>query len=93
MNININNKIKSNGNKNNNNKVLNLKIVRNVARSLAFQEVYCNEKTKVISFARNCDYLEEEYDFILRINVYWTTGTVGMMTNPYVISYHYSEEM
>ena len=52
---------------------LNINVVRQLADKADLEEIYYNEDSKVISFApRGGDHSQ-----IKRINVYWTTGTVG----------------
>jgi hypothetical protein len=53
--------------------MLELDSVRHIAQSEGHEEIYFNDTSKVVSFARNG----------IRINVYWTTGTVGTcLTHP-----------
>jgi hypothetical protein len=47
--------------------MLALNSVRRIAENEGYEEIYVNDTSKVISFARDG----------IRINVYWTTGTVG----------------
>ena len=57
---------------------LNLSVIRTVASKEAYQETYFNEKSKVISFCPRHDYpAPQKHDNPTRINIYWTTGTIG----------------
>ena len=51
---------------------LNLDHVRQLAATADLKEIYCNEDSKVISFVPRSDHSPTK-----RINIYWTTGTVG----------------
>ena len=52
---------------------LSLDAVRKVAKNCFLREIYFNEKSMVVSFTSS---LGDPGDF-LRVNVYWSTGTVG----------------
>ena len=52
---------------------LSLDAVRKVAKNCFLREIYYNEKSMVVSFTSS---LGDPGDF-LRVNVYWSTGTVG----------------
>ena len=56
---------------------LNLERVRKLAREEGLTEVYFNEDSRVVSFVKQ--YVNGEDS--ARINVYWTTGTVGTCLN------------
>ncbi|KAL7470846.1 hypothetical protein ACHAXS_011127 [Conticribra weissflogii] len=57
-------------------KVLDLDQVKALAREENYTTIFFNEKSRVISFQKL-----DQIDDSVRINVYWTTGTVGTCLN------------
>ena len=63
----------------NNHGALNLEMVRDEAHLAGLYEIYYNEQSRVISFAATDDHSSP-----VRVNVYYTTGTVGTcLTHPH----------
>jgi len=48
-----------------------------IAEEEDYVQIYVNEYSKVISFCPNKSCNDDDDDDLIRINVYWTTGTVG----------------
>ena len=62
----------------NNHGTLDLEVVRDEARLAGLYEIYYNEQSRVVSFASTDDHSSP-----VRVNVYYTTGTVGTcLTHP-----------